>query len=178
MVYSFFNTRRIWYASMLIGRSITGILASDVVRLVRILKQDYMSKEITGYAIREMAQLLLHAAAFTGDLDGIILVEPFSSYNSVVMNRFYNTHFIPGSVPGALREYDLPDLAAALTPRKLFISGMTDGNSSNTDSTQIRRDIDIIRTSYKNHSADKQLKILPEIEAGRKSEILLDWLRY
>jgi hypothetical protein len=119
----------------------------------------------------------LHAAAFTGDLNGIILFEPFSSYNSIVMNRFYNTHFIPGSIPGALREYDLPDLAASLAPRKLFISGITDGNSSNTDSTAIRRDIDIIRTSYRNRSAVKQLRILSEVESDRKSEILLDWLK-
>jgi hypothetical protein len=170
-------SHNIWYASMLIGRSITGILAGDVVRLVRILKQDCTSEEISGYAGREMAQVLLHAAAFTGDLDRIILVEPFSSYNSIVMNRFYNTHFIPGSVPGALREYDLPDLAATLAPRKFFISGMTDGNSSTEDSEGIRRDIDIIRTSYRNRGAEKQLKILSEAEADRKSEILLDWLK-
>jgi hypothetical protein len=169
-------SHNIWYASMLIGRSITGILAGDIVRLVRILKQDYMSKEIFGYARREMGQVLLHTAAFTDDLDGVILVEPFSSYYSIVMNRFYYTHFIPGSVPGVLREYDLPDLAATLVPRKLFISGMTDGNSNNTDSTRIRRDIDIIRTSYRNRSAGKQLKILSEVEADGKNEILLDWL--
>ncbi len=123
-------SHNIWYASMLAGRSITGIQSGDVVRLVNLLKRDYSGAEIIGFARKEMAPVLLHAAAFSNDIRSMILVEPYSSFRSIVMNRFYNPQFILSTVPGALRAYDLPDLAASFAPRRLFISGTIDGNGN------------------------------------------------
>ncbi|MBG0859801.1 MAG: acetylxylan esterase [Bacteroidales bacterium] len=169
-------SHNLWYASMVIGRSITGIQAGDVVRLVRILKNNNASAEITGFARKEMAPVLLHAAAFEPAINEIILVEPFSSYRSIVMNRFYNPFFILSAVPGALRKYDLPDLAGSLAPRKLVISGVTDGNGGVTDSSGIDKDLEIIRSVYHYRKADSNLLILAGNSDKERNEQLLEWI--
>ena len=78
-----------------------------------LLKKRAGISEIYGLARKEMAPVLLHAAAFDPDITRIALIEPYSSYQSIVMNHFYDAGFIHNTVPGALRAYDLPDLAAS-----------------------------------------------------------------
>ncbi|MFO7620049.1 MAG: acetylxylan esterase [Bacteroidales bacterium] len=114
-------SHNLWYASMLTGRSITGILAGDVVRLTSVLKKLNSEVVITGFADQRMAPALIHAAAFSSDIGSIILSEPYTTFSSLVMNRFYDPHLILTAVPGALREYDLPDLETSLAARKIFI---------------------------------------------------------
>ncbi len=84
----------VWFASMLIGRSIVGIRAGDVVRLAGLLKRNNEINEVYGIARREMAPVLLHAAAFDPAITRIALIEPYSSYLSIVMNRYYEPGFI------------------------------------------------------------------------------------
>ncbi len=57
-------SHNLWYASMLIGRSITGIQAGDVSRLVKIIKTNNANAEIMVLAVKEMTPVALHAAAF------------------------------------------------------------------------------------------------------------------
>jgi hypothetical protein len=155
-------SHNIWYASMLIGRSITGIQAGDISRLILIIKMISNKARISGFARREMAAVLLHAAVFDSSIESLTLVEPFSSYRSIVMNRFYCHSYILSSVPGALQEYDLPDLAAAIAPGRLVIAGITDGNGKSDDTDGIMKDIEIIKAGYKIRNAEDRLIILPD----------------
>ncbi len=135
-------SQNVWYASIQIGRSIAGVRAGDVVRLTMLLKKRAGINEVFGLARREMGPVLLHAAAFDPDITRVALIEPYSSYQSIVMNHFYDGSFIHNTVAGALRAYDLPDLAASLAPRKLLIAGTTDGNGKKTDPESIAKDLD------------------------------------
>jgi len=167
----------IWFASILIGRSIVGIQAGDVIRLARQLEKHISCDGIYGLAIRQMAPILLHAAAFDPIITSIALIEPYSSYHNLVMNRFYKTGFIHSTVPGSLMAYDLPDLSASLAPRKLMIAGITDcmGNIVMPDS--IQEDIDIITAAYKYRNAADQLQIIPAKAEGRKDYPVMDWIK-
>ncbi|HUX58593.1 MAG TPA: acetylxylan esterase [Bacteroidales bacterium] len=169
-------SHNMWYASMLTGRSITGIQAGDVVRLAMLLKEKYEFSEISGFARKEMAPVMLHAAAFSKHFSSVVLFEPYSSYKSIVMSRYYNPLFIPGTVPGALREYDLPDLAANLAEGKLFIAGVTDGFGSTKDISGINKDLGIIKKAYRQHNSNENLIILTGNSLSSKYDILLDWL--
>jgi len=170
-------SHNLWYLSMLIGRSITGIQAGDVGRLTGILKKINNEAVICGLARKEMAPVLLHAAAFIEDIGNIILIEPFSSYRLIVMNRFYNTKFPLSAVPGALKEYDLPDLAGTLAPRRLFIAGPTDGNGSTADIIGINKDLAVIKEAYRYKNAEGNLKILSERSGEIVYKSLFDWLK-
>ncbi|MDO9340328.1 MAG: acetylxylan esterase [Bacteroidales bacterium] len=169
-------SHNLWYASMLIGRSITGIQAGDVVRLTRLLKKYNEATEIFGFARKEMAPVLLHAAAFTSELTSIVLFEPYSSYLSIVMNRYYNPVFINSTVPAALTAYDLPDLAASLAPRKLFMADVTDGFDNTTDTLNINKDIAIVKAAYQYRQANGQLNIVTGESIEKIYVLLKEWL--
>lgn len=149
----------VWFTAMLIERSITGIRVTDVVRLAELLKKNTGIKTIFGVAKKEMAPVLLHAAAFDTAITRVALIEPYTSYRSIVMTRFYDAAFVHSTVPGALTAYDLPDLAASLAPRKLVMAGVTDGAGKAVDSEDIDNDLSVIQDSYENKNGAGQLYI-------------------
>jgi hypothetical protein len=167
----------LWYTSILVGRSIVGIGAGDVVRLTRLLKENYGINEVYGIARKEMAPVLLHAAAFDQDIERIALIEPYSSYQSIAMNRFYDPKFVLSIVPGALKAYDLTDLAGSLAPRKLLMANVTDGNSRSTDIESINKDLDLIRTAYSSRNADGELNILSGDSNEKIFDLYLEWIK-
>jgi cephalosporin-C deacetylase-like acetyl esterase len=168
---------REWRVSMLIGRSIVGVQAGDVARLTRLLENKHMTDEVYGVARKEMGPVLLYAAAFDPAIKRIALIEPYSSYRSIVMNRFYNPGFIHSTVPGALKAYDLPDLAASLVPRKLVMAGVTDGFGETTDTESIMEDLSFIKTAYKAKKADGQLIIIARESLEKPYDLFIEFIK-
>ena len=167
----------VWFLSMLIGRSITGVQAGDVIRLANLLKKSGGIDEVYGLARKEMAPVLLHAAAFDPIIDRVALIDSYSSYRSIVMSRFYTPAFIPGTVPAALEAYDLPDLAASLAPRKLVMAGVTDGAANSSNPDNIKEDLQVIRDAYHGRRADGQLNIISGENTGTLDELYKAWIK-
>ncbi|MEO6838780.1 MAG: alpha/beta hydrolase family protein, partial [Ginsengibacter sp.] len=110
--------------AMLIGRSVPGIQAGDVVRVVEFLKnRKYINpNRIGGIAFGEMCPTLLYAATFDRSINSIVLDGSPVSYASMIKNEFYNTElFKDNTVAGALTAFDLPDLMGCVAPRKLAL---------------------------------------------------------
>lgn len=158
----------LWFASIQIGRSITGIRSGDVALLARLLERNAGIKEICGLAHAEMAPVLLHAAAFGNRIARIALLSPSPSYHTIVTSYIYNAHFIQSAVAGATGVYDLPDLAASLAPRKLLIAGATDAEGNPQQAMESQ---DVIQAAYRYRHAEEQLKIT----AGQPVRELLQW---
>jgi hypothetical protein len=146
------------------------------VKLTNLLKRENNIKEIYGVAKEEMSPLLLHAAAFDKDIKKVALLEPYSSYRSIVMNPQYEADFLHSTVPGAIGVYDLPDLAAFLAPGKLLMIGVTDGSGDNTNTEDINKDLSVIKAAYQNKNANGDLQIEPALQAGKLSDALKKWL--
>lgn len=161
-----------WFSGILVDKSIVGIHAADVVKMGRILSRVKGITEISGMAIREFAPALLHAAAFDQNISAVALIDPYSSYRSLVANERYKEEFLFSTVPATIGKYDLPDLAASLAPRKLFISGATDGYGNSNNSADIDTDLNVIRSAFR-HGANLQI-----ITAGSASfqSSLISWL--
>jgi len=171
------NSYNMWFMSLLVGRSLTGIRAGDIVRLSHLLMKEFEQDEVYGVARREMAPVLLHAAAFEPSLSRVALIEPYSSYRSIVMNRFYEPDFTHSSVAGALQFYDLPDLAASLTPRKLLIVGMTDGAGDPLTVEDHHADVALIKRAYQTRGANDELILTDgEIRTDNLYSLLSTWL--
>jgi hypothetical protein len=170
------KSHNIWYSAMLIGRSLVGIQVGDVVRLLRMVKKTNETGAIYGVARGEMTPVLMHAAAFDPSIERVALVEPFSSYRSVVMNPFYNSGFIYGTVPGSLRAYDLPDLLASLAPRKLLLARITDslGKPAGPDNID---DLAMVKNSYQSRNANEQLKILIGGSSEIPANLFSEWIK-
>lgn len=160
-------SHNLWYSSMLIGRSIAGIEAGDIIRLVRVVRRSYPGVIISSLSKGSSAPALLHAAVFSPEIDRVILIAPYTSYFSVVETRLYDPALIFSTIPGVLKAYDLPDIASALAPRKLFIAGPTDGRSSLDDNKGITRDLDVIKAVYSLKDADGQLLITRDVSFER-----------
>jgi len=167
----------VWFCSMLIGRSIVGIRAGDVVRLTRLLKGTSGISEVYGFAMKEMGPVLLHAAAFDQAISRIALMEPYSSYRSIVMNRYYEPGFMHSAVPGALKAYDLPDLAASLAPRKLLMAGITDGAGKIAEADNVNKEFAVIKNAYQNKNAGGQLNIVLREPAEKPYDLLMEWIK-
>lgn len=167
----------VWFASMLVGRSIVGTRASDVVRLAWLLKKDNPVREVYALAKKELSPVLLHAAAFDTSINRIALVEPYTSYRTIVMQRYYYPGFVHSTVPAALTAYDLPDLAASLAPRKLLVVSPTDGEGEWASPDLMDKDFSVIRSSYQSENVGERFIASPHKANENRYSLYEAWLK-
>jgi len=169
------------YTEVLIGRSMVGIQAGDIIRVVNYLKSrsDVNPQKIGAIAFNEMCLALLHAAAFDSSINHISLIGSLISYQSVIMNRFYRIGITkrPGSddywhpyevdftwgIASVLTAYDLPDLMGCLAPRKIVLAGLIDSMLEPASTELISKELEFPRSVYAKR-APGNLKILEKID--------------
>lgn len=108
--------------SFLIGRSLVGMRAADVLRAVDLLRtrSEVDPSGIHGVGKGEGAVPLLYAAALDDRLRKLAFERMLVSYRAVVQHQIHRD-VLEAIVPGALRQFDLPDLIASLIPRTVWI---------------------------------------------------------
>ena len=154
------------YIAMLIGRSLVGIQAGDLVRVLNYLKtrDDVNIEKIGAIANGEMGIVLLHAAAFDRSLKNIVLVGSPLSYKSIVYNKYYNVKF-SSAVAGALTAYDLPDLLACVSPGKVVLAGSTDHMLNPASQELINQELEFPQKVYEFENVPEYLKITTASES-------------
>ncbi|MFC1542137.1 alpha/beta hydrolase family protein, partial [Candidatus Latescibacterota bacterium] len=168
------------YTAILIGKSVVGIQAGDIVRVVNYVKSlDNVKKdEISAVAIGELCPTLIHAAAFESSIQSIALIEPFISYRSIAMNRFYKVGLkkyrdtidhpyevdFMSCVAGALTAYDLPDLIGCIAPRKVLMADIKDQTLESASAELINEELAFPRSVYSLRKMSENLKVLPSYE--------------
>ncbi len=111
-----------WFAGIYTGKSIVGMRAEDIIRILHFIKTDLAEFEtVSAIADGPVGSEILHAAVFDEAIEKVCLVKPFLSFADIALSREYSPAFIPSTVAGAIDKYDLPDLMAALCPRKVLI---------------------------------------------------------
>ncbi len=166
-----------FFAAVQLARSLVGIQAGDIQRLVKFIKQYQPIDSDDIYAIAKGEMLstsLLHAAAFEGEFSKIALIDPLISYRSVVMNEYYKTDLLPPFVPGALTAYDLPDLVAAVAPNKITLINVRNHLGEIASKKMLTTDLDFVKSIYS--SNNNELEIHRVTEKNSSKEIFLDWL--
>jgi cephalosporin-C deacetylase-like acetyl esterase len=149
------------YCAILIGRSLVGIQAGDIVRVVNYLKSrnDVDKETIVAVAIGEMGPVLLHAAAFDRSIRHIVLLGSPLSYKSIVLNKFYEIKF-SCAVAGALTAYDLPDLIGCISPGKVVLAESTDHMLRPASQELIDQELEFPRKVYSYKNVTGNLKVL------------------
>ncbi len=168
-----------WFASEQIGRSITGILAGDVDRLVNYLttRSDVAADKISALARGDLCPALTHAAAFDERISRIALSAPLLSYRSLVVNEYYQPHYILTSVVAGLTAYDLPDLCALIAPRKLLLVNPADQNGNNASREQIDQDMEIVRSAFERQGQADKLAIRFVKTDAQKDSVFSQWIK-
>lgn len=132
---SFYNAS--FFVSALTGQTLVGTGAEDIRAVTEFLcsRHDVDQARITGMAKGRLSIVMLHSAVFSGSFSSLILVDMPLSYRLFAMNRFYERDFAPYFVPGALTQYDLPDLIACLAPARVILAGSKDqmGNQAGSE---------------------------------------------
>ena len=167
----------IWFASIQVARSLVGIHSGDVGRLINYLqsRDDLKIEKITAAAHRELCPTLLHTAVVDNRISKIALFEPLISYRSIVLNRYYKPSFILSSVAGSLTKYDLPDLCAALAPRKLLMLNVTDQNGKLATRELLETDMSFVEDVYAQKGIPQNLEICNWEQYQSMEDIFSAW---
>jgi hypothetical protein len=122
--------------AMLVGRTLVGLRADDALRALEWLlsRQDVDTSDVTVYGSGPLGVVALHVAALDRRVGHVMLDGTILSWRQIVEQPVHRdaSQVI---VPNALREYDLPDLATAIAPRKVTILNPVDamGNAMRRD---------------------------------------------
>ncbi len=166
-----------WYTAVLAGKSHVGLRAEDIIRISHFIKStfdDYLS--ISAIATGPLGSELLHAAVFDPDIRKICLVGSFLSYENITTTRFYKPEYIPFTVAGAIGKYDLPDLMAAITPRKLLILNPTRADGMPASDSELRDAMAFPLQVYSKEGFEGNFKSVCNIEYDKIHKELLLWL--
>jgi len=147
-----------WYLGMFIGRSVLAVRAADVVKLAAILKAEG-SSDVSAVAYGTMGPVLLHAAAFSPDISRVALIDSLSSYHSAAATEYYAPRFIETFVPGVLRSYDLPLLAAAFAPRRIILHNTVDGGGRLLPVESVKREYALAFAAFGSAKSENNLVV-------------------
>jgi cephalosporin-C deacetylase-like acetyl esterase len=113
--------------AVLLRKTLVGMRAVDIARGVDLLaaRADVDPTRISGIGVEAGAVPLLHAAVLDPRISKVAVQGMLLSYESVVRRRIHRGVF-EQVIPGVLKAYDLPDLAAAISPRPVFIADAVD----------------------------------------------------
>jgi len=165
------------YGAALIGRSIVGIQASDISLVVSMLKwrEDVYPGKIGAVTFEELCPALLHAAAFDRSISRTMLVNPLISYKEIIDHRVYNYSLsFTWGVAGALTAYDLPDLAACIAPRNLYLINVNDGMKELASQTLIDKEMDYPRQVYNGLNTPEAM-VIQESPFDEYLSIMKEW---
>jgi len=177
------------YSGVLVGRSLVGIQAGDIVRVVNYLKRrpDTDPSKVGAVAIGEMCLPLLHAAAFDPSIKSVTLIGSLISYRSIVMNRIYKiglttrkdggTHHpyevdFSWGIAGVLKGYDLPDLMGCIAPRRIVLAELKNQLLESASMEAIDQDLEFPRSAYGFKKVSENIKVVTAYESLGS---LVDW---
>ena len=171
------------FTAVLIGRSMVGIQAGDIVRVANYLKNvpGVDAKKIGAIAYNETCLPLIHAAAFDASISNVTLVSPLVSYKNVVMNRLYKigvtkrptgNYWHPvevdfsWGVPGVLTAYDLPDLIGAIAPRKVVLADIRNSMLESASQEVIEEELKFPRAAYSYKNVPDNIRVVEKNDAA------------
>jgi hypothetical protein len=139
-----------WFAGILTGKSPVGLRMADMKVIIDFIKEKYSIQPENLYAIARgvLTSDLLHISGLNNDFNRIALINPLVSYRALVLNERYHPKYIQSSVPACIHNYDLPDLASMLAPKKLLILDACDQNGEIIKDFVSNEDIQVIQKAY------------------------------
>ena len=142
------------FLSLHLNRPLLGQRVLDVLSMMKAVNND--SIHLVG--IGTTGPIALHAAALDSRIGAITLDNSLHSWISVAAQPIsYNQ--LANVVPGVLRVYDLPELAATLAPRPLTLRGSKSGAQAPISQDALEKLYIPCRACYTSHNAAKELKL-------------------
>jgi len=167
-----------WFAGILTNKSIVGMRAEDILRITHFINTDIGGFEtISALALGASCSELLHAAVFDKTIQKVGLIKPFISFAEIALSHEYLPAFIPSTVAGAIEKYDLPDLMAALSPRKVLIINPLSGNGDPAGEDKIIGELSYPNMVYTQESVADNFRYSVVEEGEPINEQIMEWLK-
>jgi dienelactone hydrolase len=141
------------FLGILLKRPLLGLRVADVLSA-----NEGMGGECLLVASGAAVPVALHAAALDPRFPELRLEKGILSWSSVVKARVTQNQ-LSSVVPGALEAYDLPDLAAAIAPRKLTIRNPVDPSGKPISQAELEAACRKVREAYKAAGAEQNLTL-------------------
>jgi cephalosporin-C deacetylase-like acetyl esterase len=111
------------FLALHLNRPLLGQRVSDVLLVINSLRGRGQKIHIIG--VHGAGPIALHAAALEPAIESVTLEQSLISWSAVTRSPI-NYNQLTNVVPGALKSYDLPDLATLIAPRPLTIRNAWD----------------------------------------------------
>ena len=106
--------------SIAVGKTLMGMRVDDVLSVVRWLKSQPNTGEITAYGRGALGLVALHAAALEEGIDRVVVENTLLSYQTALRAALHK-NLSEVVIPGVLNHYDVDDLLIAISPRKVLV---------------------------------------------------------
>jgi dienelactone hydrolase len=128
------------WGSLMLGRPLVGQRVTDILTVVRALTkhESVAGRTIVVAAAGKLTVPAIFAAAVEPLIAGLYLHGGLISFQSVVETELY-THPFANFVPHLLKHTDLPELVAALAPRKAVLAGAIDARGFAVQEPALRK---------------------------------------
>jgi pimeloyl-ACP methyl ester carboxylesterase len=138
-----------------LNRPLLGQRVFDLLAVLNALTaENHQGAEVIGVGMA--APVVLHAAALEPGIEQVTLERGVVSWSAVVRTPISHNQ-LSNAVPGALRVYDLPDLAALLAPRALTIRGAVDPVGEPVSQEALERAYARCKTAYEQQKSAARL---------------------
>jgi pimeloyl-ACP methyl ester carboxylesterase len=142
------------YISFNMGRPLLGQRVRDLLSVIGALDTDGRGFHVV--AVGAAAPVALHAALIDARIRALTLEDMVISWTAVAKTAI-TINQLSNVVPGALKFYDLPDLAATLTPRPLTIVSPRDPVGAAVPQTALDEAYKPARSAYDEKGASSAL---------------------
>jgi pimeloyl-ACP methyl ester carboxylesterase len=163
------------YTALRADKTLIGMRVFDVISAADYIetRPEVDRKNIAVVGIGSGGLLALCASVLDSRFLRVGLTGTLISYAAVVENEYY-THALSGFVPGALRDFDLPELAAMLAPRPLLLVNPVDGFQRRADPSQAAAEYKIAGDIYRLEGAAAAFRLAFVDTAGEISRLWLN----
>ncbi len=151
----FGSTMKETFLSLHLNRPLLGQRVSDVGAMLRHFPT---ATEVRVIGVGEAGPVALHVAALEPRVKVVGLEGAVLSWDNVV-NTPISYGQLASAVPGVLKVYDLPDLAATLAPRVLVIRNPVDAGLRPVGQAALDAAYAGCRTAYERQNAAVQLRL-------------------
>jgi dienelactone hydrolase len=149
------------YLGLHLSRPLLGQRTLDLLAVIAMLKEQEPNTSIQIIGVDNAGPVVLHAAALDSRIDSIVIRHGLASWSDVVMAPI-SMNQLTNVVPGALKTYDLPDLAATLAPRPLTLMDAVDGQDQVLPVKRVNEEYAGCIKAYQAAKAEESLRIAGE----------------
>lgn len=146
--------------ALLIGRTMPGMRALDIVRGVDLLRarSDVDTSRVGVVGRGAAATAALFAALFDDRISHVVLERMLVSFDTVVNERIHQG-LADQIVPSVLKYFDLPDVVAALAPRRVAVFNAVNPLGQELTAERLRNEYARAMEQYKSAGVGVALRI-------------------